>query len=105
MRYAAGLAGAHLLAVGDAAAIVIPLHGQTAIGAYAYFGAKEHDHCGDPGCAGSHRRRGRRGHDSGSGTAVVRSRASNRIQLNDGQRRDSSGDSRRSWRQPGPQVA
>ena len=40
MRYAAGLACAHLLAVGDAAAIVIPLHGQMAVGAYAYFGAK-----------------------------------------------------------------
>ena len=40
MRYAASLAAAHLLAVGDAAAIVIPLHGQTPIGAYAYFGAK-----------------------------------------------------------------
>jgi adenylate cyclase len=40
IHYAAGLAGAHLLAVADAAAIVIPLHGQTALGAYAYFGAK-----------------------------------------------------------------
>jgi adenylate cyclase len=40
IQYSAGLAFAHLLAVGDAAAIVIPLHGQTASGAYAYFGAK-----------------------------------------------------------------
>lgn len=40
INYAAGLAGAHLLAVADAAAIVIPLHNQTASGAYAYFGAK-----------------------------------------------------------------
>ncbi|MGB6206838.1 adenylate/guanylate cyclase domain-containing protein [Mycobacterium sp.] len=39
IRYSAGLAGAHLLAVADAAAIVIPLHSQTARGAYAYFGA------------------------------------------------------------------
>jgi adenylate cyclase len=35
--YAAGLAGAHLLAVADAAAIVIPLHSRTANGAFAYF--------------------------------------------------------------------
>jgi class 3 adenylate cyclase len=40
IRYAAGLAGAHLLAVADAAAIVIPLHGQMASGGYPYFGAK-----------------------------------------------------------------
>lgn len=40
VHYAAGLAGAHLLAVADAAAIVIPLHGQVAVGAYAYFGAR-----------------------------------------------------------------
>jgi adenylate cyclase len=40
IQYATGLACAHLLAVADAAAIVIPLHGQTATGAYAYFGAK-----------------------------------------------------------------
>jgi class 3 adenylate cyclase len=40
IQYAAGLAGAHLLAVADAAAIVIPLHGQTVSGAHAYFGAK-----------------------------------------------------------------
>ncbi len=40
IHYAAGLAGAHLLAVADAAAIVIPLHGQTASDAYAYFSAK-----------------------------------------------------------------
>jgi adenylate cyclase len=39
-HYATVLAGAHVLAVADAAAIVIPLHGQTAGGAYAYFGAK-----------------------------------------------------------------
>jgi adenylate cyclase len=40
IRYAAGLAGAHLLAVADAAAIVIPLHSRTASGSYAYFDAK-----------------------------------------------------------------
>jgi class 3 adenylate cyclase len=40
MQYAAGLACAHLLAVGDAAAIVIPLHDRIGTGAYAYFGAK-----------------------------------------------------------------
>jgi adenylate cyclase len=39
-QYAAGLACAHLLAVADAAAIVIPLHGHTANGAHAYFAAK-----------------------------------------------------------------
>jgi adenylate cyclase len=38
--YAAGLAGAHLLAVADAAAIVIPLHDQTVGGAVSYFSAK-----------------------------------------------------------------
>ncbi len=39
---ATGLVGAHLLAVADAAAaaIAIPLHGQTVSGAHAYFGAK-----------------------------------------------------------------
>jgi adenylate cyclase len=40
IHYAGGLAGAHLLAVADAAAIVIPLHGQMAIGAYGYFDAR-----------------------------------------------------------------
>jgi adenylate cyclase len=40
LYYAAGLAFAHLLAVGDAAAIVIPLHGQISSGAYAYFGSR-----------------------------------------------------------------
>ena len=40
IQYSAGLAIAHLLAVGDAAAIVIPLHGQTTSGPYAYFGVK-----------------------------------------------------------------
>jgi len=40
IHYAAGLAGAHLLAVADAAAIVIPLHGRMASAAHAYFGAK-----------------------------------------------------------------
>jgi adenylate cyclase len=40
IHYGGGLAGAHLLAVADAAAIVIPLHGQTAMGSYAYFGAR-----------------------------------------------------------------
>jgi adenylate cyclase len=39
ISYAAGLAFAHLLAVADAAAIVIPLRGQTVSGPYAYFGA------------------------------------------------------------------
>jgi adenylate cyclase len=38
--YAAGLAGAHLMAVADAAAIVIPLHDQTVGGAVSYFSAK-----------------------------------------------------------------
>jgi adenylate cyclase len=37
IRYAAGLAGAHLLGVADAAAIVIPLKGHIAIGAQQYF--------------------------------------------------------------------
>jgi adenylate cyclase len=40
IQYAAGLACAYLFAVADAAAIVIPLRGQTASGAYAYFGVK-----------------------------------------------------------------
>ncbi len=40
IQYAAGLAGAHLLAVGDAAAIVIPLHDRIGTGGYAYFSAK-----------------------------------------------------------------
>jgi adenylate cyclase len=40
LYYAAGLAGAHLLAVADAAAIVVPLHDRTAGGAAAYFGGK-----------------------------------------------------------------
>lgn len=40
MHYSAGLAGAHLLAVADAAAIVVPLHGQMALAASAYFGSK-----------------------------------------------------------------
>jgi adenylate cyclase len=40
IQYAAGLAFAYLFAVADAAAIVIPLRGQTASGAYAYFGVK-----------------------------------------------------------------
>ncbi len=38
--YAAGLASAHLLAVADAAAIVVPLHDQTVGGAVSYFSAK-----------------------------------------------------------------
>ncbi|MGA9489203.1 MAG: adenylate/guanylate cyclase domain-containing protein [Mycobacterium sp.] len=37
VRYAAGLAGGHLLGTADAAAIVIPLHGQFANNAQAYF--------------------------------------------------------------------
>src|SRR6201992_4140206 len=37
LRYAAGLACAHLIGSGDAAAIVIPLHGQYAGVAQAYF--------------------------------------------------------------------
>jgi adenylate cyclase len=40
IQYAAGLAFAHLLAVGDAAAIVIPLHDRTVSAAYTYFAAK-----------------------------------------------------------------
>lgn len=40
IQYAAGLAFAHLLAVGDAAAIVIPLHDRIGTGAYAYFSVK-----------------------------------------------------------------
>jgi adenylate cyclase len=40
IHYAAGLACAYLFAVADAAAIVIPLRGQTPSGAYAYFGVK-----------------------------------------------------------------
>ena len=40
IQYAAGLACAHLLAVADAAAIVIPLHDRIGTGGYAYFGAK-----------------------------------------------------------------
>ena len=40
LQYAGGLAGAHLIAVADAAAIVIPLNGHTVAGAHAYFGAK-----------------------------------------------------------------
>jgi adenylate cyclase len=40
LQYAAGLAFAHLLAVADAAAIVIPLHDRIGTGAYAYFSAK-----------------------------------------------------------------
>jgi adenylate cyclase len=40
IQYAAGLACAHLLAVGDAAAIVIPLHDRTVTQAYGYFAAK-----------------------------------------------------------------
>lgn len=39
IRYAAGLAGGHLIGCGDAAAIVIPLHGQLADNARAYFSA------------------------------------------------------------------
>jgi hypothetical protein len=37
MRYAAGLACGHLIGTADAAAIVIPLHGQFAGDARAYF--------------------------------------------------------------------
>ena len=37
IRYAAGLAGGHLIGTADAAAIVIPLHGQFANNAQAYF--------------------------------------------------------------------
>jgi len=37
IRYAAGLAGGHLLGTADAAAIVVPLHGQFADDAQAYF--------------------------------------------------------------------
>ncbi len=37
IRYAAGLACAHLIGTADAAAIVIPLHGQFALDATAYF--------------------------------------------------------------------
>lgn len=40
IQYAARLASAHLLAVADAAAIVIPLRGQTVSAAHAYFDAK-----------------------------------------------------------------
>ncbi|MGA8329694.1 MAG: adenylate/guanylate cyclase domain-containing protein [Mycobacterium sp.] len=40
MQYAAGLACAHLLAVADAAAIVIPLRDRLGSGSYAYFGEK-----------------------------------------------------------------
>jgi class 3 adenylate cyclase len=40
LQYAGGLAGAHLIAVADAAAIVIPLNGHTVAGAHTYFGAK-----------------------------------------------------------------
>jgi adenylate cyclase len=40
IQYAAGLACAHLLAVADAAAIVIPLRGQIAGGAQPYFASK-----------------------------------------------------------------
>ena len=40
LQYAAGLAFAHLLAVGDAAAIVVPLHDRTVSAAYSYFAAK-----------------------------------------------------------------
>ena len=40
IQYAAGLACAHLLAVADAAAIVIPLHDRIGTGAYAYFSTK-----------------------------------------------------------------
>jgi adenylate cyclase len=38
MRYAAGLAGGHLIGCADAAAIVVPLHGQFSDHARAYFG-------------------------------------------------------------------
>ena len=37
IRYAAGLAGGHLIGCGDAAAIVIPLHGQFTGNTRAYF--------------------------------------------------------------------
>lgn len=40
IQYAAGLACAYLLAVADAAAIVIPLHDRTVAQAYGYFAAK-----------------------------------------------------------------
>lgn len=40
LQYAGGLAGAHLLAVTDAAAIVIPLNGHMAPAPQAYFGPK-----------------------------------------------------------------
>ncbi len=40
LHYASGLACAHLLAVADAAAIVIPLNDQTVAGAHAYFGPR-----------------------------------------------------------------
>ncbi len=39
MRYAAGLAGGHLIGCADAAAIVVPLHGQFTDHARAYFGS------------------------------------------------------------------
>ena len=39
IRYAAGLACGHLIGCADAAAIVIPLHGQFADNARAYFAA------------------------------------------------------------------
>lgn len=40
LQYAGALACAHLLAVADAAAIIIPLNGHTALAPHAYFGAK-----------------------------------------------------------------
>ncbi len=40
IRYAAGLAGGHLIGTADAAAIVVPLHGQFADDAQAYFAPK-----------------------------------------------------------------
>ncbi len=40
IRYAAGLAGAHLIGIADAATIVIPLRGQIVIGPHGYSTAK-----------------------------------------------------------------
>ena len=40
MRYAVGLACGHLIGIADAAAIVVPLHGQFAADAQAYFAPK-----------------------------------------------------------------
>ena len=72
IRYAAGLAGGHLLGTADAAAIVVPLHGQFADDAQAYFAPRSLVIVAAIVVVGTAGRRRRRHRESCSGAAVVR---------------------------------